>query len=63
MQNAAPVSISFLFWKFEASLAIVIYLLVLLGIILGIIITYGLRLRASLRKASLRKKEGSDAGN
>ena len=57
VQNAAPVSISFLVWKFEASLAIVIYLLVLLGIVLGMIITYWLRFRSSLRKTSIKETE------
>lgn len=38
VQNAMPVAISFLFWRFEASLAIVIFLSVLCGIIIGAII-------------------------
>jgi uncharacterized integral membrane protein len=32
VQNAIPVVISFLFWKFEASLAIVLFLCVLAGV-------------------------------
>jgi uncharacterized integral membrane protein len=36
VQNAAPVAISFLFWKFQASLAIVIFLCVLAGIAIGV---------------------------
>ncbi|MDD3978300.1 MAG: LapA family protein [Methanomicrobium sp.] len=39
VQNATPIAISFIFWKFEASLAIVIFLSVLTGIILGGVIT------------------------
>lgn len=35
VQNAAPVVMSFLFWKFEASLAIVIFLCLLSGVIVG----------------------------
>lgn len=31
VQNAEPVTISFLYWKFEASLAIVVFLSVLCG--------------------------------
>jgi uncharacterized integral membrane protein len=61
VQNAFPVTVSFLFWKFEASLAIVIYLLVLLGMVLGVIITSWLRLRTSLKETFLKKKQGSDA--
>lgn len=47
VQNAMPVAISFLFWKFEASLAIVIFLSVLAGIIIGSVITFMFRLRRS----------------
>ena len=42
-QNAATVSVSFLTWKFEASLAIVIVLCVFIGIIIGVIISFLLR--------------------
>ncbi len=38
VQNAAPVTISFFFWKFEASLAIVVFLSVLSGIIITVVI-------------------------
>jgi uncharacterized integral membrane protein len=37
MQNAAPVLITFFFWKFVASLALVIFLSLLSGIIAGAI--------------------------
>lgn len=36
VQNAIPVVISFLFWNFEASLAIVLFLCVLSGVVIGI---------------------------
>ena len=35
VQNATPVVVSFLSWKFEASLAVVILLCVLTGIMIG----------------------------
>ena len=35
VQNAAPVVVSFLTWKFEASLAVVILLCALTGILVG----------------------------
>jgi len=54
VQNAAIVTISFILWKFEASLAIVIFLSVLLGVITGGIIV--LSIRAS-------KKKQIDTGN
>lgn len=37
VQNAVPVTITFLFWQFEASLAIVIFLSVLTGGFIGVI--------------------------
>jgi uncharacterized integral membrane protein len=43
IQNAMPVAITFLFWKFEASLALVIFLSALCGIITGAIIMSFLR--------------------
>ncbi len=46
-QNAIPVAITFLFWKFEASLAIVIFLSVLAGMIAGAIIVSLLRIKPS----------------
>jgi uncharacterized integral membrane protein len=45
VQNADPVKFIFLFWKFEASLAIVIFLSALTGLIAGVIITFLLRLK------------------
>ncbi len=47
-QNAAPVVVSFLTWRFEASLAIVIVLCVLLGIVIGAAISFFLRRKKTL---------------
>lgn len=47
VQNAAPVAITFLFWKFEASLAIVIFLSVLIGIFAGALVVSLLKRRSS----------------
>jgi len=44
-QNADPVSISFFVWKFQASLAIVIFLCALSGIVIGVTLTLLFRLR------------------
>jgi len=52
VQNAMPVAITFLFWKFEASLAIVIFLSVLAGIIAGAIIVSLLRIKPSVKKVT-----------
>ena len=43
VQNATPVIITFLFWKFEASLALVIFLSAFSGIIAGAIFASLLR--------------------
>ncbi len=45
VQNAAPVAISFLFWQFQSSLAIIIFLCVLSGIIVGSILTFLIRIK------------------
>jgi uncharacterized integral membrane protein len=50
VQNAAPAAITFLFWRFEASLAIVIFLTLLCGMIAGAIIVSLLKLKSSVRK-------------
>jgi uncharacterized integral membrane protein len=50
VQNAMPVAITFLFWKFEASLAIVIFLSVLSGMIIGAVIVSLMRIRPSIKK-------------
>jgi len=50
VQNAVPVAITFLFWKFEASLAIVIFLSVLSGIMTGAIIISLLKIKPSVKK-------------
>lgn len=56
VQNAVPVVISFLFWKFEASLAIVLFLSVLAGIIIGIGAAYLLKMKLA------RKTKAPDTG-
>lgn len=45
VQNASPTSIAFLFWKFEASLAIVIFISVLTGMAIASSIFFWLRVR------------------
>lgn len=55
-QNAAPVAISFLFWKFEASVAVLIFLCTFAGVIIGVIISALLKLKLS--GSSQAKKEG-----
>jgi len=45
VQNANPVTISFLVWKFEASLAIVVFLVLMVGIIIGATIASFFRIK------------------
>jgi putative membrane protein len=58
VQNAEPVAVSFLSWHFEASLAIVIALSVLGGIIIGMAMLPWIRMRRSARK---KKEPGHEA--
>ena len=50
VQNAVPVAITFLFWKLEASLAIVVFLSVLSGMIAGAIIMSLIKFKSSTKK-------------
>jgi len=60
VQNASPVALSFLSWHFESSLAIVILLTLVAGMILGMAILSLSRLRRSMRKKrELGKQTGS----
>jgi uncharacterized integral membrane protein len=58
VQNAVPVAVSFLAWHYEASLALVVVLSLLLGIVFGMALLSLLRIRRSLR--ARRKSAGSD---
>lgn len=50
VQNAYPVAVSFLLWRFEASLAIVIFLSVLSGILLAVLFSFYGKLKHSMGK-------------
>ncbi len=58
-QNATPVAVSLLSWRFEASLAIVILLTLLGGIITGMILMSWVRLKRSMRQKKLSDMERS----
>ncbi len=58
-QNAAPVAVSFLTWHFEASLALVIVLSLLVGMVIGMVLLSLLRLRRSFQS----RKKGAGAEN
>ncbi len=55
VQNASPVAVSFLFWRFDASLAIVIFLSVLSGVVIAVIAGFTGKVR---RTATKHKKHG-----
>jgi uncharacterized integral membrane protein len=49
LQNAAPVAVAFLSWKFEASLAVIILLAALIGILIGAVTASLWRLKRSIK--------------
>lgn len=49
-QNSQPVSLSFLVWKFQASLAIVVFISALAGIIIGILASFFIRMSKKHKK-------------
>lgn len=54
VQNAAPVAIAFMSWRFESSLAVVVFLSVVAGIIIGSVVTLLVRMqRGHKNKASV----------
>ena len=52
LQNAIPVTVTFLFWKFEASLAIIVLLSILGGIIAGAILMLLIRFKRQPKKTT-----------
>jgi len=57
VQNASPVVISFFFWRFEASLAVVIFLSALTGALAAVIVYSSLRVKKAV--ASKRQQDES----
>ncbi|MCK9418750.1 MAG: LapA family protein [Nitrospirae bacterium] len=60
VQNAAPVVVSFLSWKFEASLAVIILLCVLIGMLIGGATVSFWRFRRSIKKRRSIEQGPSD---
>lgn len=50
VQNSSPVTVSFLVWRFESSLAVILFLAALIGAIIGALIVYTQRLMRAVRK-------------
>ena len=50
VQNAAPVSVAFLTWKFSASLAVIVFLTFVIGIVVALLSGFALRLKNAARR-------------
>ena len=64
VQNAAPVSVAFLLWKFPASLAVVVFLAFVVGIVVTALLSLTLRLKSRSRRKAQKvepPKTGRDA--
>jgi uncharacterized integral membrane protein len=59
VQNAMPISVTFLSWHFDASLAVVILLSVVVGMVIGMIVVTAIWMRRSSAK---RKEAGTQQG-
>ena len=53
VQNAAPVSVAFLTWKFGASLAVIVFLSFVIGIVVAVLSTLALRVKRAARRRTL----------
>ncbi len=61
IQNAAPAAISFLFWHFEASLAIIVLLSFLIGLFVGMAVLSWMRMRRAARKKKDQETKRSNS--
>ena len=50
VQNAVPVFVTFLAWKFGASLAVIVFLAFVIGIVVAAFFSLALRLRGAARR-------------
>ena len=57
VQNALPVTVTFLTWKFGASLAVIVFLAFLLGIVAAALFSLALRFKRPARRKT--EKAGS----
>lgn len=63
IQNSMVVGISFLFWRFEASLAIVIFLSTLAGIVIALFFFMWIKMKKSVEKSNTMKKATNSEGH
>lgn len=62
VQNASPAGVSFFVWRFESSLAVVIFLSVVVGIMIGMLFSAGFSWKRKQQKRSRDVLASSDAG-
>jgi len=62
VQNAVPVTVSFLAWRFSASLAVLIFLSILAGMLIASLFWFSIRLGRSLPKKGTGLKEAESRG-
>ncbi|MGD0487887.1 MAG: LapA family protein [Syntrophorhabdales bacterium] len=62
VQNAAPVSVAFLMWKFGASLAVIVFLAFVIGIVATLLFSLALRLKSAARRRA-QKAESLKTGH
>ncbi len=62
VQNAAPVSVAFLMWKFGASLAVIVFLAFVIGIVVAALFSLALRLKGAARRRA-QKTESLKTGH
>jgi uncharacterized integral membrane protein len=63
VQNAVPVTLSFFVWRFSASLAVLVFLSVLTGILIATLFSLSMRLRKSFPGKGRRLKGVESRGN
>ena len=62
VQNAAPVFVAFLVWKFGASLAVIVFLAFAIGIVVAALFSLALRLKNAARRRA-QKGESLKTGH
>jgi uncharacterized integral membrane protein len=62
VQNASPVTISFIYWKFNASLAIVVFLSALAGALIAMIGMASRSLKRSSKKQVKKDRKEPETG-
>ena len=56
VQNAVPVSVAFLLWKFGASLAVIVFLAFVIGIVVAALFSLALRLKNAAGRRAQKAK-------